>query len=184
MARDPAVEPSVSEWGQSVLNASGLPPVRDVPIEGDTGYYNKGNDDPTKGPLVERILDDTTDVPFDAAMLERQKQAAQQRGAGVPEGAPEPLYPPDALGPEPLYQSRAIAVSKEYAKQRSQLDSVILGDTSIQKEAESAYSNGADTIQNYIIETLESKYTEEMIDRGVLEEIYNKPVEEQVERLN
>ena len=76
---------TTSEFGQKVIDTKGLPPVRDVPIEGDTGFYDK----------KKTILDDTTDVPFDAEMLERQKLEAQQRGAGVAEAD-------IATGPKPL----------------------------------------------------------------------------------
>jgi len=81
MPTEQEVQPSTSAWGQTVeeqVDKRETTPIRDVPILGDTGYYDK----------KETILDDTHNVPFDPAMIEQQREGARARGNAEGEATP------------------------------------------------------------------------------------------------
>lgn len=87
---------TTSEWGQIVekqVDKRETVPIRDVPIEGDTGFYDKAG----------TIVDDTEDVPFDPAMLERDRERARARGSkplSLPTDAASKPLSLDTLTPE------------------------------------------------------------------------------------
>jgi len=84
VATETEVQPSTSQWGQTVedqVDKRETTPIRDVPIEGDTGFYDKAG----------TILDDTYDVPFDPAMIEADRERARARGNANGRAQPEVL---------------------------------------------------------------------------------------------